>query len=254
MKKKIFSFIMAICLILPAMLVISACAPAGEPLTKAELAVLYKEIAVETWAELGVNDPTQPVAQSTRLSSVPDKRQETTDTHQVYNIKINANTMASVIYMVSLLYENETFETTNDIAIFDANATIFGDTFSQNYVLKTSIDKQNNKVYLETIVTVMGTSQYSKVDVDYNFATQELIAFRYMANIMSDFVDMGLTADGKNMWYETSDATDTYAIAMTECKTQLEEAAESVTKLPGLFSEEVQAYMTILEKVKNELE
>ena len=253
MKMKILSFIMAICLFLT-IIAFTACAPEGEPLTNAELAVLYKEVEVETWAELGVDDPTAPSSQTTMLSTIPDKRQETTDTHQVYNIKLNANTMASVIYMVSLLYENERFETTNDIAIFDANVTVFQDTFSQNFVLKTAIDKPNNKVYLETIVTVMGTSQYSKVDVDYNFATKELIAFRYMANIMTSFVDMGLTADGKNMWFETSDLTDTYAVAMTQGKTLLEEASASVEKLPGLFSEEVQSYMTILEQVKSELQ
>ena len=105
--------------------------------------------------------------------------------------------MAGLIYMVSLLYANDNFETTNNVAKFDADIVIESETYAQNYVLKTSLDKKNNKVYLEALVTVMGSVQYSNLEVDYDFSTKTLKSYRFITNVdvIGQYVDMGLSAD-----------------------------------------------------------
>ena len=61
MKKKILSFILALFIFVPCVMALSACAPADEPpLTNAELAVVYKEVADSALEKIGVENPTEP--------------------------------------------------------------------------------------------------------------------------------------------------------------------------------------------------
>lgn len=224
----------------------------GEPPTREELATIYKEIAVSTWEKLGLDDPTAP-ALASGLAAVPDKKVETQEEHQVQNIQMNANTMAGLMYMVSLLYSNENFVTTNDIAIFDANVTIMGDQYLQHFVLKTKLDKQNNKLYLETATTVNSVEQYSNVEVDYDFENDQLISYRFYANILDSFVDMSLTAQNKYMWYECEGTTDTFAAAVLAQKAEFKQSAEAVEQLTSNFDTEIQTYMAIVEECAEEI-
>lgn len=218
-----------------------------EQLSREELATLYQEVALETWDSFGYGDPT--IAPVSLLANVVDKKSETTDEGQIDNIKVNANSMAGLIYMVSLLYANENFIISNDIAVFDASILMGQDTFDQSYVLKTSIDKKNNKVYLEALVEVMGSKQYSNVVINYDFENKELVSFRFFTNVdvIGTYVDMGLTEDDKYMWYETSVATDEFAVAVESVKASLVDKASDVDKLTTKFDSEIQAYMNILQ-------
>lgn len=218
-----------------------------EQLSREELATLYQEVALETWDSFGYGDPT--IAPVSLLANVVDKKGETTDEGQIDNIKVNANSMAGLIYMVSLLYANENFIISNDIAVFDASILMGQDTFDQSYVLKTSIDKKNNKVYLEALVEVMGSKQYSNVVINYDFENKELVSFRFFTNVdvIGTYVDMGLTEDDKYMWYETSVATDEFAVAVESVKASLVDKASDVDKLTTKFDSEIQAYMNILQ-------
>ena len=159
------------------------------------------------------------------------------------------------IYMVSLLYANDNFETTNNVAKFDVDIVIESQTYSQSYVLETSLDKKNNKVYLEALVTVMGSVQYSNLEVDYDFKTKTLKSYRFVTNVdvIGQYVDMGLTADGKYMWYDTTNATDEFAVAVEAEKTALTIASNNVTKLTTKFSSEIQVYMDVIQKVMTEM-
>lgn len=245
MKKKLLSFILAMfCLF-----TLVGCSPnnppPADPPTNAELAVIYKEVADSAWEKVGVENPTQTV---NPLSTILDFKTETTDEAQIANIKINANGMAGLLYMLGLLYENENFVTTNGIAVFDANISIMGTDAVQNYVLTSTIDQENNKLYLEAVVTTMGNKQYSYLDADYNFEEKELIAFRFCSSLGEfAFVDMALTEDNKNMWYETNDSTSDYAVSLLAKRAEFEASAEGIEKLTANFDEEVQVYMTILE-------
>lgn len=252
MKKKFLSFIMALFIMIPCMMVFSACTPNEEPpLTNAELSVIYKEIAVGAWEKIGVDDPTQTAQ---LMTAIPDFKSETTVAGQIQNIKVNANSTAGMLYMLSLLYGNENFITTNNIAVFDAHTTIMNEEVDQNYVLRSSINKLTNKVYLEAVITTKGTKQYSNFEADYNFETKELIAFRFCSSIGEfGFVDMALTEDNKYLWYEPQSASDQYAVALLAKRDALEESASGIEKLNSSFDAEIQAYMTVLEKAINDL-
>ena len=251
MLKKIIKGCMAIALVFSSLFVAAGCGKDDEPLTKAELSALYKEVALETWESLGVSDPTVTTAS---LANVVDKKTETTDEGQIENIKVNANSMAGIVYMVSLLYANENFNTTNNIAVFDAEITMGSQSFTQSYVLETSIDKDNNKLYLEAMMTVNGATQYSNLVMDYNFSTKTLVSYRFFTNVdvMGTYVDMALTSDNKYMWYEATSSTDEFAVAVEAEKTALTNASSGVTKLTTMFSSEIQAYMDVLQKAMEE--
>jgi hypothetical protein len=77
--------------------------------------------------------------------------------------------MAGLIYMVSLLYSNEDFETTNNIAKFEADITMENQPFTQSYVLETSLDKKNNKVYLQGEIVAL--PEYSHEVLNEGFYT-----------------------------------------------------------------------------------
>jgi len=249
MLKKIVKGFMAIALVFSSLCVASGCnKDDNQSLTKEELSELYEKVALETWESLGVDNPITSMA---LLANVVDKKTETTSEGAIDNIKINANSMAGLIYMVSLLYANENFETTNNIAKFDADITMGGQSFSQSYILETSLDKKNNKVYLEALVTVMGSVQYSNVEVDYDFSTNTLKAYRFFTNVdvIGQYVDMGLTTDGKYMWYDTNSETDEFAVAVEAEKSALTAAANEVTKLTTNFGDEIQIYMDVIQNI-----
>lgn len=254
--KKLLKSLMAIALVFSSLFLATACKcdkDDEQSLTKAELSELYKEVALETWESLGINDPT--VSTTALLANIVDKKSETTDQTSINNIKNNANSMAGLIYMVSLLYANDNFETTNNVAKFDADIVIESQSFAQSYVLETSLDKKNNKVYLEALVTVMGSVQYSNLEVDYDFATKTLKSYRFVTNVdvIGQYVDMGLTAEGKYMWYDTTSTTDEFAVAVEAEKNSLTTASNDVTKLTTKFSSEIQVYMDAIQKAMAEM-
>ena len=109
MKKKLLSVLLALVFTLPCMFSLAACKGDGESeeLTNAQMSTIYKDVAVETWSKLGVSDPTTPAQASAMSVTIPDKKVETSDANSVLNIKMNANSMAGLMYMLSLLYQNE---------------------------------------------------------------------------------------------------------------------------------------------------
>lgn len=248
MKNKILCLIMALFIFAPCVMMLSACTPNEEPpLTNVELAAIYKDIADSTWEKMDIQNPTTSL-----MSAIPDFKTETSDADQVENIKLNANGMAGLLYMLGLLYENENFITTNNIAVFDANISIMQTNTIQNYILSSSIDKSLNKLYLEAVITTMGNKQYSNLEADYNFETKELISFRFCSSIGEfAFVDMALTEDNKYMWYETDSASDEYAVSLLAKRDNFEASAVNIEKLSVFFDNEVQVYMDILENEIN---
>ena len=247
--KRMFKKMLSMLLVVSTFAVLSACSSKekkSNELSKEELSVLYKDIALSTWEKIGVDDPT--IEASTLSVSIPDKKEETTNEHNIKNILMNGNTMAGLIYMISLLYANEDFITTDNIAIFDVTTTIMGETHTQNYILETYVDMDDNKVYLQAAITTMNIVQYSSVEADYDFDKEELKSYRFYSNVMTSYVDMALTEDNKYMWYETSTEGDEVASAITAKKQEFLNRSAEVSKLEVSFDEEIQTYMTILER------
>ena len=253
MKNKFINFILVLALIIPCMFGVVACNqnPPDEPMTNAELSTTYKEVAVGTWESIGVSNPT---AQQVSLAApVPDKKVETTITAEINNIKMNTNSFAGLIYMIGLLYGNENFQPTNGIAKFNVQVTVGSQLIDQDYIIKPSVDKVNNKVYLEACVEVDSGIQYNYVEIDYDFAAKEVKSFRYYTSVMGTYIDMSLTEDGKYKFYSTSDATDDFAAALIAKKAEFENATQNIQALTTNFSAEIQIYMNVVQNALSQL-
>lgn len=263
MKKKFLSFILAICLLIPCAFALTACGknPSPDELTSAQKATIYKEVAVSTWAEIGVDDPTIETTALALMSvsSIPDKKQETTDTDDLLLIKMNSNNMASVLYFIGLLYENPNFALTDGIVKFDGTASVGmeGESYEYSYTftLKPSLDIENNKVYLESYTITNGLyEQYIVIDANYNFETKTMLSFRMCAVSGGEmYLDLGITEDDKYEVYATTNTTDDFAVAIDSEFTSFKNTVQNIPKLNTLFSEEIQTYMTLCQKVQEEL-
>ncbi len=253
--KKLFSLFLVIVMALSCSILFVACKPddsddgdGGEELTRAEIATTYKEVAQSAWQTIGYDNVVSPSLMS---SVVPDKKVETSDSHEIANIKSNAKSAIGVIYMIGLLYENDAFVLTNGAAKFNASVMLFGTPMGYKFTLKTSLDVNNDKVYLESLSEVSGipTSQmYCYAEIDYDFDTKEVKGFNFISDQGGSAVDMALTTDGRYMWYETVDATDTFAVAVQAQKAQLASRTESNETLSVDFGAECQVYFNILQE------
>lgn len=270
MKKKFLSLILAICLIIPCAFALTACGgnpssdggrPSPDELTSAQKATIYKEVAVSTWAEIGVDDPTTETTALALMSaiSIPDKKQETTDTNDLLLIKMNSNNMASVLYFIGLLYENPNFALTDGIVKFDGTASVGmegeSSEYSYTFTLKPSLDIENNKVYLESYTITNGIyEQYILIDANYNFETKTMLSFRMCAVSGGEmYLDLGITEDDKYEVYATMNTDDEFAVAIDGEFASFKNAVQNVPKLNSIFSEEIQTYMTLCQKVQEDL-
>lgn len=254
MKKKILGFALAASMVVAGAFTLTACGESSQELTAAEKAVVYKEAAISTWEKMGVSDPTIETKTAALLSLIPDKKQETANKNDILQIKMNANNMASVLYLVGSLYENSNFVMTDGYAKFSVSATIFDYTNEYEFTLKPELDIKNNKLYLAACITV-GTvsSQYIVVDANYNFETKDLISFRLYTNTVGMYIDIEMGENGENKYYATMDGEDSFAVAVNAEKASFLSASESIAQLSYDFSAEYQAYMTLSQKVIEEL-
>ncbi len=253
--KKLFSLFLVFILALSCSMMLVACKPdkpgdgdgdSGEQLTRAEIATIYKEVAQKSWQKIGYQDVVQP----SLMSAIPDKKVETTDAQKIANIKGNAKSAIGVVYMIGLLYENDAFILTNGIAKFNAVVSLFGMTVNYSFTLKTSLDIENDKVYLESISGVSefeGSEQYCYAEIDYDFDSKEVKAFNFISIQGNMAVDMALTLDGRYMWYEGLEQTDTFVEAVLAQKQQFASSCENDVVLEGDFGVECQVYFNILQ-------
>lgn len=224
----------------------------GEQLSRAEISTIYMEVAESTWE---MYDYQKPETNSLSLLSVdiPDKKVETTNPSQIENIKINMITMGGFLYMLGSLYTNEAFVVTDGYANFDATISIGGEEFDQNYLIKSSIDKENGKIYFESVLTVDQMSeQYSYLEIVYDFTNKEVKAFNFITKVsgssFSMYNNMALTEDGKNLWYDTNEADD-FTLAVDTLSSEFKAGGESIEKLTTDFSTEMQVYFDVLDSV-----
>jgi hypothetical protein len=224
----------------------------GDGMTRAEYSALYKDIAVELWESLGISDPTAPAETSLMTAVLPDITTATTDPGEIANIITNANTTAGIFYMISLLYENDDFVLTNGIAHFEATCTVTtpAGTMNNDYVfkMKPTLDVENNKVILELTSFVMGMTQYSYMDMNFNFEDKSLVSYDFYTMIVEAemVVGMSLTEDGKYLFDGTDDLTNPFAVGVIAYKDAFVASAESAQKLDGDFNAEMQAYFDVL--------
>lgn len=218
-----------------------------------ELSNKYKTVAIALWESIGIDNP---LAQAQSLSlSFPEITTETNESHRIQNIKTNANASAGIIYMVSLLYLNDNFALTNGIAHFDASCTVLNQQYDYTFKLKPQLDIQNNKLILEVTSFVMGMTQYSYGEINFDFTTNQLKSYTFYSMIVEAgaTVGMALTEDGKYMFNEPQDSTDPFAVAISECKDAFVTSSASIQKLTTTFNTEMQAYFDVLNQCIAEL-
>ena len=166
--------------------------------------------------------------------------------------------MAGFLYMLSLLYADENFETVNELAKFDATVTMGGFSNSQNFIISSSLNKSTGKIVAELIVSTASSEQYSYVEIDYNFATDKLVSFRFICNnaitdTMNATIDMGLTELNEYKWFETTDISNDFASAVINKKNMFLVRSQTVSKLTTDFSSTVQTYFNVVQEVLGDL-
>ena len=174
----------------------------GGSLTRAELAVVYKSLAVGTWDKLGVDNPKEETAGAMLMSTaLPDNRVETSNPGEIMNIKMNVALMANVAYMIGDLYANDNFNLTNGLAYFDASSTMEGQSHEHAFKIETYLDLDADKLYFEGIINTDDMDQYSYLVADFDFDTNTLKSFRFCCSVVGNYVDMGLSEDNKFLFY-----------------------------------------------------
>lgn len=266
MKKNLFGLILCLCLTVVCAFCAASCGNVpntdnandnngsdnSQTQTNEELSVFYKEVAISAWSKLGISDPTTQTAKTIALTSniIPDKKHEATNESDILNVKMNANSMTGVIYLLSELYANENFSTTNNVAKFSATVTLGQAIYNYDFTLYSTIDRDNGKIYLETITLINDINsfsvgnQYANLTIDYDFDAKQVQTFR-MCSVSDNsmFVDMALTADDKLMTYYILNPQDEFAMAVSTAQTEFINLTKDVKKLSTSFDEEIQEYL-----------
>ncbi len=271
MKKKIISFVLALCLIVPCMFLVSACGNNFEPLSKAEMAVALKSVAKKSWEQLGAGDPTQDQTLITALSAnkasfmsydkntLPDEMTEQTDQDNVTGIKALGSTMIAIVYMIGEYYENEDFVVSDKVVNFVANMVDPNsqEVYGTNLSLLPKVDKANNKVTLEMFLTSdhMQSLTYNHVEsyyyfsVDFDFKSERMLSF-YALNVQQnitsqnknseEFNEIGQTADGKIVGNVTE--SDNFKTACRKVFSDFKDEVSQGLTLTGNFDKEFNNY------------
>ena len=258
--KKFLTFLTA--LMLACCCLLTACSlPNGDGggdeggLTRQEQAQIYKEVAVQSLSRMGIELQPETVSGVSGFSVfIPDKKTETTDEGAIHSIKFNAKDTAGIMWLLSMLYENDNFITVDGLAKFDATYSaptsgpdgITTEQIFQTLCIKSNIDKQTGKVSFESMVTWEsrpGAYGYSIGDFTFNFETSTLRDCRFiMTGTNGAYVDMMLTDDNRYLWYETETADD-FTTAVDASMQAFNDECAGVNKLTGNFDAEMQAYV-----------
>ena len=221
----------------------TACSSTSIDPEKQEISNIYREVAYQLLNKAGLVAVGGKGASPFSVS-VADKKTETDDEYAIQNIKANAKDAAGIMYLLSILYTSEGFEVKDGIACFDVNYSFQGEDISQTMNMKSSIDKQNNKVYFEVMVITpkYNTNGYTNAEFTYNFNTSTLIDCRFIMQWDEVYVDMMLTHDQKYMWYET-ETPDEFTADIDQLIEEFNDKCQKVEKLTTNFGDQMTAYL-----------
>jgi len=168
----------------------TACSSSAISSERQEMANVYRNVAYQILNKAGLVAVGEKSANPFSMS-VADKKTETSDEHAIENIKRNAKDAAGIMYLLSLLYTSDGFEVQDGIACFDVNYTFQNEDISQTMNMKSSIDKQNDKVYFEVMVITpkYNSNSYTNAEFTYDFDTSILIDCRFIMNWDETYLD-----------------------------------------------------------------
>lgn len=275
MKKKILSFIMVICLIIPCALILSACGgntSSGNisSMSKEELATTFKSLALDSWQQLGAGDPTVQATATRTLSanevslmsinksSLPSEMEEQTGDTVLY-IKETGATMMAYVYMLGEYYENENFVVSDKVVTFNVNVVDPNSKEIYTSVLSflPKIYKDDNRVSVEMFLSSneMQSLGYSKAkayylfDIGFDFNNNKLLSY-YFLNIQKniknngedyeEFTEMGEDKNGK--CFGNVKVSDDFKNACRDIFNDFNSRKEQGLTLSGNFDEEFNRY------------
>lgn len=275
MKKKILSFIMVICLIIPCALILSACGgntSSGNisSMSKEELATTFKSMALNSWQQLGAGDPTVQATSTKTLSanevslmsinksSLPSEMEEQTGDTVLY-IKETGATMMAYVYMLGEYYENENFVVSDQVVTFNVNVVDPNSKEIYTSVLSflPKIYKDDNRVSVEMFLSSneMQSLGYSKAkayylfDIGFDFKNNKLLSY-YFLNIQKniknngedyeEFTEMGEDKNGK--CFGNVKVSDDFKNACRDIFNDFNSRKQQGLTLSGNFDEEFNRY------------
>ncbi len=251
MKKFLFlltSILMAFCC------VATACSPADDgDMTNQEIAEVYRVAAVQTLQKIGVNAP-ETGGNKPFAVSFPNSMTEANSDYQIKQIKLNAKDSAGIMYLLSLLYNDAGYKTVNGIARFDVTYTLDSQTVTQHMNIKSILDKENNKLYFESMVYTpqFNADGYTYADITYDFDLGYVIDCRFIMEYAGEYRDMKLTAEGKYLWYETEEM-DAFATAVKNEKDSFIAECNTLTKLTTDFGPHMMEYLRFSGLVEDQI-
>lgn len=266
MKKKILSYILAICLIIPCMFALCSCGN-DTPMSKSELASTYKTIAKTSWEQLGAGDPTITETETQSINrkkvmkannNLPNEMTEQTNQDAILNIKAGGATMASLINMIGEYYENENFIISNkvlsfDIDIIDPNTN---DIYQSTLSVLPNLDKANNKVSLEMLLLSDSTlyqfkhvESYYNFEIIFDFSNNKMISY-YLLNVQSnitkedneyeEITEIEMTKDEK--YFGNENPSNEFKTKVREIVSNFKTSITNGITLTGNFSDEFNRY------------
>ena len=275
MKKKILSFIMVICLIIPCALILSACGgntSSGNisSMSKEELATTFKSMALNSWQQLGAGDPTVQATSTRTLSanevslmsinksSLPSEMEEQTGDTVLY-IKETGATMMAYVYMLGEYYENENFVVSDKVITFNVNVVDPNSKEIYTSVLSflPKIYKDDNRVSVEMFLSsnemqslgYSNTNSYYIFDIGFDFNNNKLLSY-YFLNIQKNIRNNGedyeefteMSEDKNGKCFGNVKVSDDFKNACREIFNDFNSRKEQGLTLTGNFDEEFNRY------------
>lgn len=227
----------------------------GVSVERQEEIQVFRSIAAQAMEDIGLSMAIPSASGNNNFrAAIPNKMTETTDEGRIRSIKVNTQDSIGIMYLLSLLYANENYVMVDGYATFDFTMTIFGQSQSGTMTIYSKIDKENDMVYFEPVVSYpqFGVSNYTFAVFNYDFDTDTLISSRFTMGGDGDYSDCMLTGDGTYTYY-VPEGADEFTAAVDALIAAADSKISSTTKLTANFDAEILAYTTFFEAMMNEL-
>ena len=261
MKKFISLFVVLLMCIMCTSLYACATTPppgddGGAELSQAELAVIYESAADSAYGKTGISKPSL----SLLSCSVPDETHIATTPAEIQQVKLNVGGMPAVLQLFSDLYSNSSFVMSDSVYNFSAQVEVPSgpnqtDTIDQEYSFYTTVDLEEDKIYLEASVVVNGMMQYNYCEIDYDFTNNEIKSFRYLAHMgfLGVYGDVIYKENGDMYINDFANPSSDFIAALDAMKNDFVAKINVGVNLGDDYNNEVQNYLNTINAIQQGL-
>lgn len=221
--------------------------PQENELTRTELSAIYKSAAKNTWATLGISDPTKSSSDvSSQAVTVPDEGNEVTGVDLKF-LKANACSMIAIVNLVGDYYLNENFEITSDAVSFAVNYM----SVSCTMTLLPILNEAEKNLSVEMLLSnASAYTYYYNFDIGYDFDTDTLLSFRILVKFGQDtYQGQWMKNDGK--FYMADEPTSEFKTVLDSLYTDFLDKKTNGKALSGDFQKELDTYTEVSQKARN---